>query len=132
MKKISIIEDLIPLFPSSPFQIYLDNRNEQKNICVISENLGFEYSDELKLEYQKKTYTAEIGVYISADEQNANFYFIYSLLEQFFDNVRACMGFNLNGKQIILVTQQKPFGYLGRDKSGNYTFILNFNIEYKL
>lgn len=132
MKKISILEDLIPLFPTSPFKIYLDNKNEEKNICVISENLGFDYSDELKLDRQKKTYNSDISVYIASDEYNANFDSIYSLLETFFDNIRAYTGKTLNGKKIVWVEQESPFGYTGRDKSGYYTFILNLTINYKI
>lgn len=132
MKKLSILEDLMVLFPTSPFQIYLDNRNEQKNVCILSETFDFQYSDELRHEDQDLTVIAEISAFIEADEKNANFDSIYALLLQFYDNVRCLEGSEVSGKKIELVEQIKPFGYMGRDKSGNYTFVLNMSVQYQI
>lgn len=132
MKKLSILEDLISLFPTSPFKIFLDNQNEQKNKCILSETFDLQYSDELRHEDQELTVIADISAFIEADEQNANFDSIYSLLLSFYQNVRGLEGQNLAGKRVELVKQVKPFGYMGRDKVGNYTFVLNMTIQYKV
>lgn len=132
MKKLSILEDLVPLFPTSPFQIYLDNRNEQKNKCVLSETFDFQYSEELRHEDQELTVIADISAFIEADEKNANFDSIYSLLLSFYNNVRGLEGKTVSDKYIELVSQVKPFGFTGRDKVGNYTFVLNMTIQYKI
>ena len=55
MKKISILEDLIPLFPTSPFKLYLDVKNNEKNVCILSESLIIQYSDELQPTEQEKS-----------------------------------------------------------------------------
>jgi hypothetical protein len=132
MKKLSILEDLIPLFPTSPFKIFLDNQNEQKNKCILSETFDLQYSNELRHEDQELTVIADISAFIEADEQNANFDSIYSLLLSFYQNVRGLEGQDLADKRIELVEQVKPFGYMGRDKVGNYTFVLNMTIQYKV
>jgi hypothetical protein len=132
MKKLSILEDLIPLFPTSPFKIFLDNQNEQKNKCILSETFDLEYSNELRHEDQELTVIADISAFIEADEQNANFDSIYSLLLSFYQNVRGLEGQDLANKRVELVEQVKPFGYMGRDKVGNYTFVLNMTIQYKV
>jgi hypothetical protein len=132
MKKLSILEDLIPLFPTSPFKIFLDNQNEQKNKCILSETFDLQYSNELRHEDQELTVIADISAFIEADEQNANFDSIYSLLLSFYQNVRGLEGQDLANKRVELVEQVKPFGYMGRDKVGNYTFVLNMTIQYKV
>ena len=129
MKKLSILEDLIPLFPTSPFKIFLDNQNEQKNKCILSETFDLQYSNELRHEDQELTVIADISAFIEADEQNANFDSIYSLLLSFYQNVRGLEGQDLADKRIELVEQVKPFGYMGRDKVGNYTFVLNIQMS---
>ena len=132
MKKLSILEDLIPLFPTSPFKIFLDNQNEQKNKCILSETFDLQYSNELRHEDQEITVIADISAFIEAEEQNANFDSIYSLLLSFYQNVRGLEGQDLANKRVELVEQVKPFGYMGRDKVGNYTFVLNMTIQYKV
>lgn len=132
MKKLSILEDLIPLFPTSPFKIFLDNQNEQKNKCILSETFDLQYSNELRHEDQELTVIADISAFIEATEQNANFDSIYSLLLSFYQNVRGLEGQDLANKRVELVEQVKPFGYMGRDKVGNYTFVLNMTIQYKV
>ena len=132
MKKLSILEDLIPLLPTSPFQVRLDNKNMEKNIVVLSENLGFSYSDELINGEQEKTFSSEIAAYVSSDEKNANFDSIYAFLEGFFENIRAKDGQVLGNKKIVNVGFVSPFGYLGRDKNGDFTFILNLQIDFEI
>lgn len=132
MKKISILEDLVPLFPASPFKIYLDVKNNEKNVCILSESLTIQYSAELQPTEQEKSYTSSISAYICADGKNTNFDVIYDLLTSFFEVVR---GYELNvlgTKYIKSVNFESPFGFTGRDQSGNYTFILNFSILYKM
>lgn len=132
MKKISILEDLLPLFPTSPFKIYLDVKNNKKNVCILSESLTIQYSDELQPTEQEKAYTSSISAYICSDEVNANFDTIYDLLMTFFDTVCGYELKTLGSKYIESVNFESPFGFTGRDQSGNYTFILNFSILYKM
>lgn len=129
-KKISLIEDLIDLFPTSPLKILLDNKNEQKNICVLSETLDFEYSNELSKEEQNILYSSEIKVYIEVDEKNADFNKIYSILNDFYCSVYKLEGSKYKDKYIFEVLKTGLYGYLGRDKQGNYCFSLNLKVKY--
>lgn len=131
-KKISLIEGLIPLIPTSPFSVFLDNENQEKNSITLSERLDFETSEELVPEEQIVLYTSHIKVYIEATEENANFNSIYNLLDAFFFNLKSKETSRYEDWYIFKVEKDGIFGYLGRDKEGSYCFSLNVNVKYYL
>lgn len=131
-KKISIIEGLIPLFPTSPFSIFLDNEHQQKNSVTLSERLDFEVSDDLNNRDQITLYTSQIKVYIEVTEDNADFNSIYNLLDTFFFNLKNLETSRYEDWYIFKVEKEGIFGYLGRDSEGSYCFSMNLRVKYYL
>lgn len=131
-KKISLIEGLIPLIPTSPFSVFLDNENQQENSITLSERLDFEESDDLVNEDQIVLYTSHIKIYIEATEENANFNSIYNLLDTFFFNLKSKETTRYEDWYIFKVEKDGIFGYLGRNKEGSYCFSMNLRVKYYL
>lgn len=131
-ENISIIEDLIDLIPTSPFTVFLDNENQQKNSLTLSERLNFEKSADLLVADQIVLYTSNIKVYIEAAEENANFNTIYNILNTFYFNLSALEGSTYKGHFIFDVVKDGIFGYLGRDSEGSYCFSMNIQVKYYL
>ena len=129
-KNISILESLIELIPTSPFSISLDNRKEEKNTLVLTESIGFKESEELVKSEKKTLFTTDIKDYIEVTEDKVDFNNILSLLKTFYENVRSYESMELKDYYIFQVNQTGLFGYLGREKNGNFCFTLNFRVKY--
>lgn len=129
-KNISIVEDLIALLPTSPFRIFLDNENQEKNSITLTENLNFQESDDLIRAEQNVLYESTIRVYIAVTEENADFNNIYNILHTFYFNLKDLESSRYKDKYVFEVFKNGIFGYLGRDKDGTYCFSMNLSIKY--
>lgn len=129
-KKISLIEDLAPLFPTTTLKIELDNHKTEKDVVVISETLGFQRSNELDKKERETRYTADISVYLVKSYEKVDFNKIYNLLIEFYKRCEGLESQEVGNKSIFKVQRYGAFGYVGKDKKGNYGFILNMKVDY--